>query len=136
MYSMPVDGQMVLEMIELIDHVAITARDLQETINFYGKFGFKPTNKNVTPTQTIQFLVSGQARLEVFVPNETKTPSELSQKDLGMKHIALKVNNVRKAYEEAKAQGIVFQSEPQKSLMGNMIAFFKDPNGILLQLIE
>ena len=127
---------MVLRMIQLIDHVAITVRDLRETINFYEKLGFKPTERNVTPTQTVQFLVSGQARIEVFAPIETKTPPELSQMDLGVKHIALKVEDARKAYEEMKNRGVVFQSEPKRSPMGNIVAFFKDPNGILLQLIE
>jgi catechol 2,3-dioxygenase-like lactoylglutathione lyase family enzyme len=123
-------------MIQLIDHIAITVRDLQETIDFYGKLGFKKTERNETPTQTILFLVSGQARLEVFAPKDTKMPPELGLTDLGVKHIALKVEDVAKAYEEAKANGIVFQSEPRRTSMGNLVAFFKDPNGILLQLLQ
>ena len=123
-------------MIKLIDHIAITVRDLEETIEFYGKLGFKPGKRNETPTQTIVFLVSEQARLEVFAPKETRTPAELGQADLGVKHIALTVDDVGRAYEEAKARGIVFQSEPRKTSMGNLVAFFKDPNGILFQLLQ
>ena len=123
-------------MIKLIDHIAITVRDIEETIEFYGKLGFEPGERNETPTQTIVFLVSGQARLEVFAPKETKTPAELGQADLGVKHVALTVDDVGKAYEEAKARGIVFQSEPRRTSMGNLVAFFKDPNGILFQLLQ
>jgi len=123
-------------MIQLIDHIAITVRDLQETIDFYSKLGFKPTQRNETPAQIIQFLESGQARLEVFAPKETTTPPELGQSDIGMKHIALMVEDVSKTYKEAKAKGVVFNGEPRRTPMGNLVVFFNDPNGILLQLLQ
>jgi len=123
-------------MIQLIDHIAITVRDLQETIDFYSKLGFRLTQRNETPAQTIAFLEAGQARLEVFAPKMTTTPPELGQSDLGVKHIALKVEDLRKTYEEAKAKGVVFNSEPRRTSMGNLVAFFKDPNGILFQLLQ
>lgn len=123
-------------MIQLIDHIAITVRNLQETIDFYGKFGFKLTQRNETPTQTIAFLEAGQARLEVFAPKVTTTPPDLSQSDLGVKHIALKVDDVGRSYEEARAKGVVFNGEPRRTSMGNLVAFFKDPNGILFQLLQ
>lgn len=123
-------------MIQLIDHIAITVRDLQETIDFYGKLGFKPTQRSETPTQTTQFLEAGQARLEVFAPKETSTPLELGEKDVGMKHIALRVDDIRKIYEEARAKGVVFNAEPRRAPMGPIVTSFKDPSGILLQLIQ
>jgi catechol 2,3-dioxygenase-like lactoylglutathione lyase family enzyme len=124
-------------MIQLIEHVAITVRDLQETIDFYAKLGFKPTQRSETPTQTIQFLEAGQARLEVFIPKATVTiPPELAQSDVGIKHIALKVDDLSKSYEEAKARGVVFNAEPRRLPSGSVTTSLKDPNGILLQLIQ
>jgi len=123
-------------MIQLIDHIAITVRDLQETIDFYAKLGFKPAQRSETPTQVIQFLEAGQARLEVFAPKEKTTSKELGERDLGMKHIAIKVDDIWKTYEELKARGVVFDSEPWRTSVGNIIAFFKDPNAILLQLLQ
>jgi methylmalonyl-CoA epimerase len=123
-------------MIQLIDHIAITVRDLQETIDFYAKLGFRLTQRNETPVQTIAFLEAGPARLEVFAPKKTTTPPELGQSDLGVKHIALMVDDVQKAFEEARAKGVVFNSEPRRTSMGNVVAFFKDPNGILFQLLQ
>jgi len=123
-------------MIQLIDHVAITVRDLQETIDFYAKLGFKPAQRSETPKQMIQFLEAGQARLEVFAPKEKTTSKELDEQDLGMKHIAIKVDDIWKTYKELKEKGVVFDSEPWRTSVGNTIAFFKDPNGILLQLLQ
>jgi catechol 2,3-dioxygenase-like lactoylglutathione lyase family enzyme len=36
--------------ISLIDHVAITVKDLQETIDFYAKLGFKLGQRAENPT--------------------------------------------------------------------------------------
>jgi len=123
-------------MIQLLDHIAITVRNLQETIDFYSKLGFKTGQRSETPTQTILFLEAGLARLEVFSPKETVTPPELGERDVGIKHIALKVDDIWGIYEEARSRGVVFNSEPRHTPMGPVVTSFKDPNGILLQLIQ
>ena len=123
-------------MIQIIDHVAVTVRDLLETIEFYVKLGFKPGARSESPTQTTLFLEAGDARLEIFAPKSRTSPHELGDNDQGMKHIAIKVDDIWKAYEEAKAKGIVFEGEPRRTPMGNTVAFFRDPNGVLLQLLQ
>ncbi len=123
-------------MIQVIDHVAVTVRDLQETIEFYTKLGFKPGARSESPTQTTLFLEAGDARLEIFAPRSLTSPRELAENDQGMKHIAVKVDDIWKAYDDAKAKGIVFEGEPRRTPMGNTVVFFRDPNGVLLQLLQ
>ena len=123
-------------MIQIIDHVAITVRNLQETIDFYAKLGFKLGARSESPTQTTLFLESGEARLEIFAPKSPTSPCELGNNDQGMKHIAIKVDDIWQDYKEAKAKGIVFEGEPRRTPMGNIVAFFKDPSGVLLQLLQ
>jgi len=123
-------------MIQILDHVAITVRDLQETIEFYVKLGFKPGARSESPTQTTLFLEAGDARLEIFAPRSQTALRELGENEQGMKHIAIKVDDIWKAYEDAKARGIVFEGEPRRTPMGNTVAFFRDPNGVLLQLLQ
>jgi len=53
-----------------------------------------------------------------------------------MKHIALKVDDLSKIYEEAKSKGVVFSAEPRRATLGPIVILLKDPNGILLQLIQ
>jgi len=84
----------------------------------------------------IQFLEAGQARLEVFAPKNTVIPSELGEKDVEIKHIALKVDDFWKTYEEAKSKGVVFNAEPRRATLGPIVTLLKDPNRILLQLIR
>jgi glyoxylase I family protein len=128
--------RLVFEMIQLVGHVAITVRDLQETIEFYTKLGFQLTSRNETPTQTVVFLVAGKARLEVFAPKKTKSPIELGPEDLGIKHIAFEVDDIQKSYEEAKAKGVVFTETRMRTDGSVGTVFFKDPSGIILQFIQ
>lgn len=128
--------RLVFEMIRLVGHVAITVGDLQETIEFYTKLGFQLTSRNETPTQTVVFLVAEKARLEVFAPKKTKSPIELGPEGLGIKHIALEVDDIQKSYEEAKAKGVVFTETRMRTDGSVGTVFFKDPSGITLQFIQ
>jgi catechol 2,3-dioxygenase-like lactoylglutathione lyase family enzyme len=123
-------------MIESLDHIAIVVTDLQETIDFYAKLGFSPGQRSETPDMTIQFLEAGSARLEVLVPKETSSAPESRETDVGIKHIALKVNDIWKTYEVAKARGVIFSTEPRRTPMGNIATFFRDPSGISVQLLQ
>ena len=117
-------------MIQRLDHIAITVRDLKEAIDFYDKLGFKLGQRSENPTQIIQFLESGYARLEVFAPKvPVTTPADLSQSDVGIKHIALKVDDIWKTYEEAKAKGVVFNENRERSLMDLQSSSSKTPVG-------
>ena len=65
-------------MIQIIDHVAITVRNLQETIDFYAKLGFKLGARSESPTQTTLFLESEVARLEIFARSLRLLPASLA----------------------------------------------------------
>jgi glyoxylase I family protein len=135
-YRIQSHRRLVFKMIQLVGHVAITVRDLQETIEFYAKIGFQLISRNETPTQTVVFLVAGKARLEVFAPKKTKSPFELGPEDLGIKHIAFEVDDIQKSYEEAKAKGVVFTETRMRTDGSVGTVFFKDPSGIILQFIQ
>jgi catechol 2,3-dioxygenase-like lactoylglutathione lyase family enzyme len=57
----------------------------------------------------------------------------------GIARIVLRTSNLQKTYEELKARGIEFYSEPQISQFHGvscLFACFEDPDGTVLQLIE
>jgi catechol 2,3-dioxygenase-like lactoylglutathione lyase family enzyme len=57
----------------------------------------------------------------------------------GITRIALRTANLQKTYEELKARGVEFYSEPQvlQSHAGSsLFACFEDPDGTVLELIE
>ena len=70
-------------MIEHIHHVAITVRNLQETLDFYAKIGFQVISRNEFPNMEIAFIQANEAKLEVFCPKTITEPPELKNTDLG-----------------------------------------------------
>ncbi|MGD9580134.1 MAG: VOC family protein, partial [Vampirovibrionia bacterium] len=51
-------------------------------------------------------------------------------------HIAFKVQNIFDVYEELKSQGVNFTSEPQNIPDGVTFCYMRDPDGVLIELIE
>jgi len=126
-------------MIEGIDHIAITVRDLNESLEFYTKLlGLTVVRKMETPDMNIVFLQAGETKIELFGLKKEKTnaPIPIGTKDLGLKHIAFKVDNVEALAKDLKDKGINFIRGPEKTVAGLTIAFFKDPNDVSIELIQ
>lgn len=65
-------------------------------------------------------------------------PSEWSLNDLqaGLRHIAFKVNNVDEITVRLKQANVEFTLDPLDAVGGVRIAFFKDPDGVLLEIVQ
>lgn len=76
--------------------------------------------------------------LEIFSFKESTKPSEWipNALQLGMRHIAFKVKSVDATAARLKAAGVEFALEPLNATGGVRIAFFKDPDGTLLEIVE
>jgi glyoxylase I family protein len=75
--------------------------------------------------------------IEIFhFNNYVKNKDDSSKLDIiGIKHIAFRVDNVEKKYQELKSKG-VDTSEPKKGTTCSKFCFLKDPDGISIELIE
>jgi lactoylglutathione lyase len=128
-----------------IDHVAISVKDLTQTIAWYARlFGFQLAQTFERPDLGAKgaFLKLGGVSLEVFefqnsdeVPDYRKgLPSDLRVH--GTKHFALRVKDVNESVEDLRKQGVEFVMEPVIGGSGRRYVFFRDPDGILVELIE
>ena len=125
-------------MIQYVDHVAITVKDMNRSLEFYTeKLGFTITRSSETPTMKTIFVGKGQVQLELFALKQSSAKSvpELQQDEIGIKHIAFNVTDLDTLIEEFREKGIVFISEVRQAGTRRHI-FFKDPDGITLQLLE
>jgi methylmalonyl-CoA epimerase len=121
-----------------VDHVAITVKDMNRSLEFYTeKLGFTITRSSETPTMKTIFVGKGQVQLELFALKQSSAKSvpELQQDEIGIKHIAFNVTDLDTLIEEFREKGIVFISEVRQAGTRRHI-FFKDPDGITLQLLE
>lgn len=125
-------------MIQYVDHVAITVKDLDRSVEFYTKkLGFSVVRKDETPSLNIVFVGNGLAQLELFELKKgtAKEVPALKENEIGIKHIAFHVDDIEGVVEEMKKRGVEFTTEIRKSGKRAYI-FFKNPDGTSLQLLQ
>lgn len=121
-------------MIISFDHVAITVKDFDKTIDWYVKnmsFSVKRNIENKERGIRIAFLEAGQATLEFFGFIESEKTVEgptLKAEETGIKHISFFVDNMKETCQRLKNAGVKF------TLLTPKRSVFKDPNGITLEL--
>lgn len=141
-----------------IFHTGITVSDLDKSIEFYRDvLGLKLTTG---PTEVFEGdeLAEGlgvpeaKLRLAVFQIGDDQaellqylsppSPSEqpMPANTLGAMHLAFHVDDIYTAVEQLEAQGVTFLTGPnvitEGALAGWKWVYFKDPDGITLELIE
>jgi len=133
-----------LEGLQDFQHVAISVSDVDRSLAFYRDLlGFPVLGRLYYTNEiglVIDFLDIGKnAILEIFSFREAPTkPSEFLPDDrqLGMRHIAFRVGDVDAVTARLKAAGVEFTLEPVDAVGGVRIAFFKDPDGTLLEITQ
>jgi methylmalonyl-CoA epimerase len=134
-----------------LDHVAITVRNLEEAVNFYSKIlGFQVLKVKEKPELGVAYalLQAGQTALEIVSPLEgepsTQEPVQEGLEGVvaklcgraGLNHVSLRVENLEEACEELKSKGVRILAEFKPAGGGSKLAFFADPEGNLIELIE
>ena len=114
-------------------HIGIFVKDIDKSIDYYKRLGFTLDNEE-QPGIRIAFLSAGNCLIEL-----------VEQKDLPSRqagvvdHVAMVVDNIEAAIENAKAQGIEIDASQVSSmdiLGGIKNVFFDGPDGERLEFFE
>jgi len=137
-------------------HVGITVTDLERSIAFYSKWlGFKEIDKlrfspeffEDSPTLYHQpdgvycdmVMIESEDQkcvLELFRFSNVEAGPQAVWNRPGIHHLAFKVPNIPELYERMTAEGVEFYIQPKEREKGTgeRWIFFKDPDGIMLEL--
>ena len=139
------------------DHISFTVRDVERSLKFY---------RDIVGLLVVSDQQPGQAhhaRLTGFAGARLRTVSlalpgvstkiglvqyiepagkvqDLATNHIGDAHICLEVADIHKIYEDWRAKGAHFKSEPVQSSSGvnrgGFTVYVSDPDGITLQLLQ
>ena len=119
-------------------HIAIICSDWMQTKEFYvDKLGFEVIREAYRPEfdDYLRMLRQGDTVLEVFIKPDY--PERVTNPEAkGLRHLAFHVEKLEPAVQWLNAMGI--QTEPirEDKANGGRFVFFKDPDGLPLELHE
>ena len=114
-------------------HIGVFVKDMEKSIDYYKRLGFT-LDKEEKPSVRLAFLSAGSCLIELIEQTDApKRPAGV------VDHIAMAVDNIEAAIENAKAQGIDIDASKINSvsiLGGIKNVFFEGPDGERLEFFE
>ena len=150
-------------MIVSVDHINLVVSDLERSVDFYTNvLGFRETQRAELEGEWIETIIglktvkasvayvvspAGQPRLELLQyhsPIGDGFQANSIPNTLGLRHLALSVDNIDSAVHRLREAGTELLSRPvvvptdviQHSTGQKILCYFHDPDGILLELTE
>jgi len=133
-------------MIKTIDHIGIMTNDLQQSVEFYTDvLGFSVSAKIEMDDVGFSaiFVEKNGSKIELMgYRDEIPKRSEGIEIKLGGSsipindHITFSVDDIGATVTDLKEKGVIFYLEPVQLEGGMKLASFKDPDGVLIELVE
>ncbi len=127
-------------------HTAISVRDLSKSLKFYETLGYEQVHRysESDGSMSIVHLKLGESYLEVFCYAKNQKQPKLEYQyannleEVGVKHIALKTDDVTAALADLKAKGLADDATKiDVSDTGKASWFFvQDPDGVWVEIIK
>lgn len=126
-------------------HIAISVRDLEKSVEFYSRLGYKQlyeSGKDDQSSSTVHMLL-GDSFLEIFAYAKNKNEAPLTYErannpdEVGVKHVALQADDINAAFDDLKARNMLTEGTIVKeSKIGIKYFFIQDPDGMWVEIVE
>ena len=128
-----------------VHHIALLVSDYQKSREFYvDKLGFRIVRENLRKERgdyKLDLELNG-VELEIFAPVQKDPEHKLHPERpnfpeaYGLRHLAFTVTDIEKTAAELRAKGIELEPIRVDGFSGGKFTFFKDPDGLPLELHE
>ena len=119
-------------------HIAVISSDYEKAREFYiHKLGFELIREVYRPEQGdyLRMLRLGDTVLELFIkPDAPQRPT--NPEAMGLRHLAFHVEDIVPAAAWLNSMGIDTEPIREDKVNGGRFTFFKDPDGLPLELHE
>ena len=119
-------------------HIAVISSDWEKAREFYiEKLGFQMIREVYRPAQNdyLRMLRQGETTLELFIrpdaPQRVNNPEAM-----GLRHLAFRVEDAVAAAAWLNERGIETEPIREDLVNGGKFTFFKDPDGLPLEIHE
>lgn len=127
-----------------IDHVGIAVHSLKDGIDFYQRtFACSVTSREINLEQGIEeaILKMGDAQIQLLAPISEQSPIArfLQKRGEGIQQVALRVMDIEKSCDEARALGITVLYDVAKLGSSGSLINFLHPSqcrGVLIELVQ
>lgn len=122
-----------------IHHIAVICSDKEAALKFYShKLGFPVIRENYRPERDdwkIDLRINDTTELELFIVKER--PARVTDPEAyGLRHLAFRVKQVSATVEELESKGISCEPVRLDTYTGKAMTFFKDPDGLPIEIHE
>lgn len=123
------------------EHVGMTSGNMDRTIDFYcGLLGLTLALRKKNLRGELAFLDTGNGMLEIACPVAHIARSrDVPPHEAGMRHLTFAYDDIDTIVENLEAAGIDIIEYPRKAIYTEMlqrVAFVRDPDGIIVELVE
>ena len=119
-------------------HIAIIASSWEKAREFYiDKLGFELVREVYRPAQNdyLRMLKQGDTVIELFIRPDA--PARVTDPEaMGLRHLAFRVEDIEPAVAWLNSLGIEMEPIREDIFNGGRFTFFKDPDGLPLELHE
>ena len=119
-------------------HIAVIASDWEQAREFYvNKLGFELIREAYRPAigDYLRMLQLGETTIEIFIKPEN--PERVNNPEAkGLRHLAFRVDNAEEAAAWLNSRGIETEPIREDLVNGGKFTFFKDPDGLPLEIHE
>ena len=119
-------------------HIAVISSDWEKAKEFYiDKLGFTLTREVYRPAQDdyLRMLTLGDTTLELFIRPDA--PQRVTNPEaMGLRHLAFRVEDIVPVVQWLNGMGIETEPVREDMVNGGRFTFFRDPDGLPLELHE